>query len=69
MSKGEFDSPSKAPSEAYRDNWERIWGGLWREAIAGPMLDPAFEPEVSTHRPFEQLQTYLNGCPVLPEGM
>lgn len=31
MSKGDFDSPQRETTDAYRDNWERLWGALWGE--------------------------------------
>lgn len=57
MGKGEFDSPSKPASEAYRENWERMFG-----------LKPGETYFINREAWQKKFGSYPNGCPILPEG-
>lgn len=60
--KGEFDSPSKPATEAYRENWQRIYLDAAEAAINNPLAArfAHFHGAVPTD------PSYPNGCPILP---
>jgi hypothetical protein len=51
-----YDYQQRPATPEYRDNWERIWGGLWSD----PGEKALTQEEIEQYEP-----TYKNGCPVL----
>lgn len=67
--KGEFDSAQRETSEAYRENWERVFGNRQqrKRAIERADWNICGVPVYIDHDAQSGSFSYINGCPILDE--